>query len=196
MTDNKNLTFNGELTKRIERWKLTLEEYDYTLTHLNGNENKNVDLLSRLCPIIHQKNHYYKYLPELSHDELKILRNEYDCDKKKNSGTNEGNKIKSGINNDVKAFVKRIHNYLVYPGVTKLKTTLRNYMHFLISAKSLKRSARSATYATPQKKTITNMVTTNKLPAFQPDECIAFDIKGLIKLDISGVRLIQNIFIC
>lgn len=30
-TDNANLIFNGELTKRLQRWKLMLEEYDYTV---------------------------------------------------------------------------------------------------------------------------------------------------------------------
>ncbi|KAG0420481.1 Retrovirus-related Pol polyprotein from transposon 17.6 [Dictyocoela roeselum] len=38
-TDNKNLIFNGELSKRAYRWKLLIEEYDYTLRHIKEKEN-------------------------------------------------------------------------------------------------------------------------------------------------------------
>ncbi|KAG0441617.1 Retrovirus-related Pol polyprotein from transposon 17.6 [Dictyocoela muelleri] len=46
-TDNKNLTFNGDITKRVQRWKLLMEEYDYCLRHIEGIKNSDADALSR-----------------------------------------------------------------------------------------------------------------------------------------------------
>ncbi|KAG0438433.1 Enzymatic polyprotein [Dictyocoela muelleri] len=46
-TDNKNLLHENDLSKRIQRWKMLLEEYEYELRHI---EEKNViaDTISRL----------------------------------------------------------------------------------------------------------------------------------------------------
>ncbi|KAG0440651.1 Retrovirus-related Pol polyprotein from transposon 17.6 [Dictyocoela muelleri] len=39
MTDNKNLLFNGPMTKRLNRMKFILEELDYELRHISGIKN-------------------------------------------------------------------------------------------------------------------------------------------------------------
>ncbi|KAG0423245.1 hypothetical protein DMUE_6162, partial [Dictyocoela muelleri] len=46
-SDNKNLMYDGELSKRAYRWKFLIEEYEYTLKHISGEKNKDADLLSR-----------------------------------------------------------------------------------------------------------------------------------------------------
>ncbi|KAG0437933.1 Retrovirus-related Pol polyprotein from transposon 17.6 [Dictyocoela muelleri] len=46
-TDNKNIVPHGNLTKRMNRWKLMLQEYDYEIRNIEGKRNKVADLLSR-----------------------------------------------------------------------------------------------------------------------------------------------------
>jgi hypothetical protein len=46
-TDNANLIFSGELTKRIQRWKLQFEEFEYKLEYKRGKENTIADFISR-----------------------------------------------------------------------------------------------------------------------------------------------------
>ncbi|KAG0429205.1 Retrovirus-related Pol polyprotein from transposon, partial [Dictyocoela muelleri] len=47
LTDNKNIVTPGCLTKRMNRWKLTLQEYDHEIKHIEGKKNIEADLLSR-----------------------------------------------------------------------------------------------------------------------------------------------------
>ncbi|KAG0441565.1 Retrovirus-related Pol polyprotein from transposon 17.6, partial [Dictyocoela muelleri] len=47
MTDNKNLTFKGDLSKRMNRWLLILEEFDYEIRHIMGTNNNEAHFLSR-----------------------------------------------------------------------------------------------------------------------------------------------------
>ncbi|KAG0435615.1 Retrovirus-related Pol polyprotein from transposon 17.6, partial [Dictyocoela muelleri] len=46
--DNKNIIQNGDVSKRVNRWKLLMEEYNYKLLNIKGYHNKNADILSRL----------------------------------------------------------------------------------------------------------------------------------------------------
>ncbi|KAG0441197.1 Retrovirus-related Pol polyprotein from transposon 17.6 [Dictyocoela muelleri] len=46
-TDNENLTFRGDLTKRMNRCLILLEVYDYEIKHVKGDLNSEADLLSR-----------------------------------------------------------------------------------------------------------------------------------------------------
>ncbi|KAG0442478.1 hypothetical protein DMUE_0242 [Dictyocoela muelleri] len=45
--DNRNLLFKGDMTKRINRWLLMLEKYDYELKYISGENNNEADILSR-----------------------------------------------------------------------------------------------------------------------------------------------------
>ncbi|KAG0428897.1 Transposon Tf2-11 polyprotein [Dictyocoela muelleri] len=82
LTDNKNLLFKGPLTKRLNRMKLILKEYDYELKHIEGKNNNEADLLSRgLCNIkIPKKSEDYRLcLPErLVHLNRKIREEKKD----------------------------------------------------------------------------------------------------------------------
>ena len=46
-SDHKNLSFNNFRSERVRRWRLLLEEYDYTFTYTSGKNNFIADLLSR-----------------------------------------------------------------------------------------------------------------------------------------------------
>ena len=48
--DNTNSLFAKPLTKRTERWKLFLEQFNYSLQHIAGKENKIIRRLFRLKP--------------------------------------------------------------------------------------------------------------------------------------------------
>ncbi|KAG0420218.1 Retrovirus-related Pol polyprotein from transposon 17.6 [Dictyocoela roeselum] len=50
-TDNRDLIHIGQLTKRIERWKVILEEFDLDIQYLKGIHNKFADTFSRLCKL-------------------------------------------------------------------------------------------------------------------------------------------------
>ncbi|KAG0431927.1 Transposon Tf2-11 polyprotein, partial [Dictyocoela muelleri] len=46
-TDNANLLYNGPLSKRIERWKYVLQEFNITFKHIKGKNNTIADSFSR-----------------------------------------------------------------------------------------------------------------------------------------------------
>jgi hypothetical protein len=51
-TDHKNLTYvNDPPSPKVRRWKITLQEYDFSLEHIPGKENIVADAFSRLLPI-------------------------------------------------------------------------------------------------------------------------------------------------
>ncbi|KAG0420634.1 Retrovirus-related Pol polyprotein from transposon 17.6 [Dictyocoela roeselum] len=50
-TDNANIISQGDLSKRVNRWKLILEEYNYELHYIRGENNSNADFLSRTLTI-------------------------------------------------------------------------------------------------------------------------------------------------
>ncbi|KAF9761098.1 Retrovirus-related Pol polyprotein from transposon 17.6 [Nosema granulosis] len=57
-TDNANITFLKDSTNsRVQRWRLLLEEFDYTLEHIKGTTNTAADHFSR-CLIVRDKDLY------------------------------------------------------------------------------------------------------------------------------------------
>ena len=49
-TDHKNLTYiNQESSPKVRRWKLAIQEYNFDIEHIAGEENVVADALSRLC---------------------------------------------------------------------------------------------------------------------------------------------------
>jgi len=54
-SDHKNLSFETFKSERVRRWRLLLEEYDYTFKYTPGKDNMIADMISRY-PIIHVDN--------------------------------------------------------------------------------------------------------------------------------------------
>jgi hypothetical protein len=51
-TDHKNLTYvNDPPSPKVRRWKITLQEYDFSIEHIPGKDNIAADAFSRLLPI-------------------------------------------------------------------------------------------------------------------------------------------------
>jgi hypothetical protein len=51
-TDHKNLTYvNDPPSPKVRRWKITLQEYDFSIDPIPGKENVAADAFSRLLPI-------------------------------------------------------------------------------------------------------------------------------------------------
>ncbi len=49
-TDHKNLTYiNSEGSAKVRRWKLAIQEYNFDIEHIAGEENVAADAFSRLC---------------------------------------------------------------------------------------------------------------------------------------------------
>ena len=49
-TDHKNLTYiNFEGTAKVRRWKLLIQEYDFSIEFIKGEDNVIADAFSRLC---------------------------------------------------------------------------------------------------------------------------------------------------
>ncbi|KAG0420206.1 Retrovirus-related Pol polyprotein from transposon, partial [Dictyocoela roeselum] len=120
MTDNANIIFQGDITKRINRWKLILEEYDYELLHIKGELNKKADYLSRSLNIRNN--------PENKTFLIDIR------EPKANTITNYTKKELSilidKMNNQEKFnFFKTLHSELGHPGIHKFKITIRNYVN-------------------------------------------------------------------
>ncbi|KAG0440449.1 Transposon Tf2-9 polyprotein [Dictyocoela muelleri] len=124
-TDNKNLIYEKDLSNRVQRWKLLLEEYNYELKQIKGADNTMADFLSRLNFVNTEtenitigelfKNLLSKFIKE--NDDIKNLRDEalmrYDLNKC-NISYEKAYQI---INN--------FHEGLGHPGAAKLWYTLK-----------------------------------------------------------------------
>ena len=66
-TDNANLIPDTNLSTRCQRWKLELQEFDYTLYHIKGANNIGADTLSIIIYSVAEHNTGFPYnLEEIS----------------------------------------------------------------------------------------------------------------------------------
>lgn len=50
-TDHRNLTFiNKDPSPKVQRWKIAVQEYDFDIAYIEGENNEVADPLSRFCP--------------------------------------------------------------------------------------------------------------------------------------------------
>ncbi|KAG0436160.1 hypothetical protein DMUE_4359 [Dictyocoela muelleri] len=158
------------MTKRINRWMLTLEEYDYKLKHISGEENNDADILSRS---FHIKS-------ESSKGITGILKHA-------NALIDKLNQIKDDNENDIykKKIIENLqelHNLLTLPGKNKMFETIKNYVHIKNLKKAINNICKNCikcqeekSYAKPA--VLTKFVT----EPYRRFEIIAIDIKGPIK---------------
>ncbi|KAG0420174.1 Transposon Tf2-8 polyprotein, partial [Dictyocoela roeselum] len=166
-TDNKNITTPGCLTKRMNRWKLALQEYDHEIRHIEGKRNVEADLLSRAG--IYKLSDVNEELYE------NICLNEPNLTS--NQTTYSTNIQKS--NKNIIDALANIHRRLLHPGSNKMYLTLKRYIH-INNLKSL------------CSKITTNCITCLKeknyyKPTILPD--FEFKTKGIhdvVSLDIKG----------
>ncbi|KAG0436021.1 Transposon Tf2-6 polyprotein [Dictyocoela muelleri] len=168
LTDNKNLTFEGQLSKRMSRWLLLLEEYNYTLQHVSCNDNSEADLLSRSM-IIHQ----YKEIPEIN--KLNSLIQVLNTIKNDKMPENE-KKTK------ITEILKAIHVLLIHPGRNKMMKTIMNYVKIKSLKRIISQICKNCNKCITEKDFSTNPVrTTFVTEPYSRREIIAVDIKGPIR---------------
>lgn len=98
------------MKKRIHRWKLLIEEYGYTLKHIDGKANAEADaLLSHLFKIT-SKYIDQNVLPELPN----------------NFGKNRGY-VELTFEEKVK-LIQSLHINLIHPGIYVMENTLKRYL--------------------------------------------------------------------
>ncbi|KAG0440266.1 Retrovirus-related Pol polyprotein from transposon 17.6 [Dictyocoela muelleri] len=112
-TDNKNPIFKGDLTKRMNRWLILLEEYDYVIKHVNADENIKADILSRSFKIKgNELQISYNYLSTIKKIKEYFEKLKYEIHTEKND-------------KKINFLLYELHNLLVHPGRNKMINTLR-----------------------------------------------------------------------
>ncbi|KAG0420403.1 Transposon Tf2-6 polyprotein [Dictyocoela roeselum] len=195
LTDNKNLLYNSELSKRVQRWKLLLEEFNYGLKRIEGKSNTIADSISRIVTIKPQnKECYWKQFEDgkcliepTSNQEAEKEDNSYD------------HKTESRLELPEKSlpyYVNKLHEDLAHPGSKKLYLTINKY----IRAKNLKRHIEDLTASCY--KCQLNKDTKQKfgkhvgyIYSNEPFEFISSDIFGPIKTEHFKRILKMNTFI-
>lgn len=141
-TDNLNLTHIKDIrTSRYQRWKLILEEFDYTIEHIQGDENTAADYFSRnlLSRRIESEDDMHDLLTEISR-----IQKEYSKHFNNNKGIikkiliRADNHFPVWLNKEGKLvipkpngleIIKKIHEILIHPGESKLYYTIKHELH-------------------------------------------------------------------
>ncbi|KAG0437950.1 hypothetical protein DMUE_3393 [Dictyocoela muelleri] len=134
-TDNRDLIHVGNLTKRIERLKVILEEFDIDIQYLKETSNKTADAFSRLYSF--STDDYSKYAP-LSDIQKWQYNNKSTMiysDANKIKKTQEGYFVDSNerifIPSEVStAFLEDLHLKLVHHGKQNYITPLNDFITF------------------------------------------------------------------
>ncbi|KAF9760824.1 Transposon Tf2-6 polyprotein [Nosema granulosis] len=113
-TDSRNCIFeNKVISKRTERWKLILNEFDVTLKNIAGNDNNIADKLSR-CYFIETKK------------TTELFKQVKDClvlrDEKPVSNSEGRYIIKADRRKDL---IRRIHNFSIHAGMTSIYNSIK-----------------------------------------------------------------------
>ncbi|KAG0441354.1 Transposon Tf2-6 polyprotein [Dictyocoela muelleri] len=186
-TDNKNITFNGDITKRIHRWKLLLEEYDYILKHIKGNQNNEADTLSRyLLSIKSLQTHQLLFFPEVK-GKLKEVNGISRFEILENDNT----KL------ELEKFLKKLHVDMIHPGIIVMEKTLTNYIRMKNLRKLISKVCNECYICKIEKENTSHY----GIPFYNNDvteknEVIAIDIKGPISASaFEKIGLEKNFYI-
>ncbi|KAG0439306.1 Transposon Tf2-9 polyprotein [Dictyocoela muelleri] len=131
-TDNWDLLSIGPLTKRMERWKVILEEFDINIEYLKGANNKFADTFSRLCVLDEPKQIIYNPVSDIKklqekHQSTMIYAKKGKI-QKHTSGLFVDRNDRIFIPNEAaENFIRNLHLKLVHPGETKLYKTIRRF---------------------------------------------------------------------
>ncbi|KAG0435924.1 Retrovirus-related Pol polyprotein from transposon opus, partial [Dictyocoela muelleri] len=168
-TDNKNNIYSGDLSKRMTRWKMLMEEFEYELNYIKGDSNREADLLSRnfLINTITTKK-ISKQTNKTPFPIREISLKTQHCREKQN--------------NTAYTTLLNLHEELGHPGHYTLSKTLSNYINTKKYNKLIKEICINCLKCN-QEKTFTKKYChtnwTTEIPELRETLCI--DIKGPIK---------------
>ncbi|KAG0420471.1 Transposon Ty3-G Gag-Pol polyprotein, partial [Dictyocoela roeselum] len=199
-TDHSNNLFDKELTKRQQRWKLLLQEFDYQLEHIKGRDNISVDTLSRndltpRCLNIASNTNCVNSIPVNEERSKKIPNlNSIEEFQKLTS------EIKQLISNDtpsqfVTSKIKELHEHLTHSGYSKFKKTLSDVIDIRKIQRQIKNVCSFCRVCQFEKETHKRTPKVNYLTQI-PElyEQIMIDIKGPIKCNHFKTGRKNNVF--
>ncbi|KAG0441755.1 Retrovirus-related Pol polyprotein from transposon 17.6 [Dictyocoela muelleri] len=132
LTDNKNLLYNVDLSKRVQRWKLLLEEFNYELKRIEGKYNTIANSISRIATL--KPDHKYCYWNLKGSDNRNTLlesTNNSDLEVKTTSNFDMilDNKNRLKIPDEILYdHILKLHEDLAHPGSKKLYLTINKYI--------------------------------------------------------------------
>ncbi|KAG0435690.1 Transposon Tf2-9 polyprotein, partial [Dictyocoela muelleri] len=139
-TDNKNLIFESSMSKRVQRWKLLLEEYNYEIRIIPGNKNVIADAISRITYLQTPEDNCYwncEKLKQLQKNNIENIKKEcrnWIYNEKDDVFTDVKNRIILN-RNAIMTIMTKLHHDLAHPGSKKLYHTVKDYIY----ANNLKR---------------------------------------------------------
>eukprot|EP00477_Mikrocytos_mackini_P002447 GAHX01002736.1.p1 GENE.GAHX01002736.1~~GAHX01002736.1.p1 ORF type:complete len:1367 (-),score=220.68 GAHX01002736.1:80-4180(-) len=132
-SDNRNLLFAKDLSKRCERWKLQLEEYNLDINHIAGEKNEEADLMSRLMCLKENPTNFEFNLREIAKH---TINQEIKANLQIKDKTIGGHKLKFTKEDQMiipdtiaDRLLLEIHKYLQHPGQRIQYETIRNYLY-------------------------------------------------------------------
>lgn len=160
LTDSKNIvTDNKQIEKRIERWRVLLNEYDYEIQHIEGKNNYITDLLSRniLTNTINEKeNNLFLFkeniLSNHNNDKIKNFLHEITMNLQLKNNKNysidtifedhqigKNTTIELEPETEVDIIVKNYHEMFGHSGIVTTFSTLKRYFsHSKLKEKIIK----------------------------------------------------------
>ena len=71
-TDHRNLTFlNKDPSPKVQRWKIAVQDYDFDIAYIEGENNEIADSLSRFCPRVLSQEEEDSIINSLTLDDIK-----------------------------------------------------------------------------------------------------------------------------
>lgn len=175
-TDSRNCTFvNKQISKRTERWKLLLNEFDFTLKNIPGEQNNVADRLSRcfLVKTVEKK----LTLKEMISKNLEKMGNEFK--------RNENNKFI--VKEDQKyEFVKKIHEFSVHAGMSCMYYNITPHYYFKRLKKTIKEVVRNCETCLRNKKNKARKTVNYHITSKRLGEVLCSDIFGPFELEEYG----------
>ncbi|KAG0438648.1 Transposon Tf2-11 polyprotein, partial [Dictyocoela muelleri] len=163
-TDNKNLLFQGTLSQRINRLKLVLEEFDYELKYIKGENNSEADFISR-CSYEIRSIEQSDYRPILLDTLVKVFQHTHDIEK-----SNEKHKIIKSL--------EKLHVDLQHPGISKFMKTIENYVKLRGLKKVVSKLCKECQTCNREKDLFHNFgKVTSEFNTSKTNEIIGIDIK-------------------
>ncbi|MGL5707545.1 MAG: reverse transcriptase domain-containing protein [Aeromonas sp.] len=195
-TDNMNIVHTSSASKRIQRWKLQLEEFNYKIVHISGQENSIADAFSRLFKIEDQKGKDFINWNIIKEWQVKI---ENESRQYKNF-----NGIKIAIDNkgrvlipksEARSFLENLHKKLIHPGEKLLYLSVKGKFNIPTISKNIKSICRSCEICNKSKH-LNNKYgfISGEISAEKRNELVSTDILGPIKTRHFTINMKEPMF--